>query len=125
VTRHRLWLAFWLLGCTSEASRLPVRACQEAPNAVGEWRRIPVGLETGGGEMTVVWAESEMLVWGGDYCNFACAKGARFNPTTDEWVPMRNEGAAPRSMASGVWTGDKFLVWGPSERRNENEQDFH
>jgi hypothetical protein len=38
---------------------------------------------------------------------------------------MRNEGAAPRSMASGVWTGDKFLVWGPSERRNENEQDFH
>ncbi|MDZ4405425.1 hypothetical protein [Prosthecobacter sp.] len=59
-----------------------------------------------------VWTGNEMIVWGG-YDGTYLGDGARYNPTTDIWVPL-SATAAPSGRANhgAVWTGDKMIVWG-------------
>ena len=38
---------------------------------------------------TAVWTGSEMIIWGGDFCDFTCHRlntGGRYNPSTDSWT---------------------------------------
>ena len=40
---------------------------------------------------TAVWTGAEMIIWGGRFLsgNWQCLNdGARYNPTTDTWVPL-------------------------------------
>jgi N-acetylneuraminic acid mutarotase len=66
---------------------------------------------------TAVWAEKEMIVWGGFSCT-ACANaelgtGARYNPVSDTWAPTATTGApSARANHTAIWTGSKMIVWG-------------
>jgi IPT/TIG domain/NHL repeat/Kelch motif len=64
---------------------------------------------------TAVWAGGEMIVWGGNTCTTCTgtSTGARYNTTTDSWVPVQNTNApAGRGNHSSVWTGSRMIVWG-------------
>lgn len=62
------------------------------------WTRIPS-----------VWTGSEMLVWLGDFVQM----GAKYNPATDLWVPMRmDRSPTRRHSSSAVWTGSEMIIWG-------------
>lgn len=100
------------LGCAADdLEQTP--SCVEAPGSVGQWRPIPVSLETGEGELVAVWADTELLVWGGSSCGLlACATGARYDPERASWRTLPRAGARPRAMAAGVWTGSRLVVWG-------------
>ena len=63
-----------------------------------------------------VWTGSEMIVWGGDMAdsvNGLLNSGGRYNPITDTWAPMTNDGApSARDTFSATWTGSEMVVWG-------------
>jgi len=66
---------------------------------------------------TAIWTGTEMIVWGGVSClacnNAQLNTGARYDPTTDTWVPTVTAGApSPRGNHTSVWTGSKMIVWG-------------
>ena len=66
-----------------------------------------------------VWSGEALLVWGGvsgfPPCSPDCGHGGRFVLDSRTWEPISTVLApAPRSWHSGVWTGDRFLVWGGS-----------
>jgi N-acetylneuraminic acid mutarotase len=65
---------------------------------------------------TAVWADSEMIIWGGTGESSGLTIGGRYNPTKDSWVPT---GGAPAARVShtAVWTGSEMIVWGG---RDEN-----
>jgi N-acetylneuraminic acid mutarotase len=65
---------------------------------------------------SVLWTGAEMIVWGGladgttyHYLN----DGARYNPETDTWLPMRLNGApTARADHRAVWLGSEMLILG-------------
>ncbi|HET9481050.1 MAG TPA: MopE-related protein, partial [Candidatus Polarisedimenticolia bacterium] len=64
-----------------------------------------------------VWTGDEMLVWSGQRRFFNTSRivddGARYDPVSDHWEPMSSVGAPQgRALHSGVWTGDRMIVWG-------------
>ncbi|NUP06770.1 MAG: hypothetical protein HOW73_12010 [Polyangiaceae bacterium] len=64
-----------------------------------------------------VWTGTELIVFGGRTCGLATgcevATGGRYNPATDAWSPLEPNGApSARHNHSGVWTGDRMLIWG-------------
>src|SRR5262249_9448240 len=62
---------------------------------------------------TAVWANSEMIVWGGYREAAQLGTGGRYNPSTDSWTATttKNEPAA-RWAHTAVWTGSEMIVWG-------------
>ena len=39
--------------------------------------------------------------------------GGRYDPSADTWLALPSDGApSPRHDHTGVWTGDRLLVWG-------------
>lgn len=56
---------------------------------------------------SAIWTGDEMIIWG----NFG-QTGARYNPSTDSWIPTSTDGAPRGSYHSVVWTGTKMIVWG-------------
>ena len=67
-------------------------------------------------EATAVWTGTRMLVWGGvtgPASSTQLNTGAAYDPVSDKWTPMSTTGApASRFGATGVWTGQDFIVWG-------------
>jgi hypothetical protein len=55
-----------------------------------------------------------MIVWGGyNYQdNIYPDTGGRYNPKTDSWIPTSMANALPRISSTGVWTGDRMVIWG-------------
>jgi N-acetylneuraminic acid mutarotase len=100
------------LACSSNNGDTKGEVCVERRDAVGQWLPIPDGMGIGGEETVVGWVDGELIVWGGSTCAFACAKGARFEPATNEWSPMSSDGATARAMAAGIWAGRRLIVWG-------------
>ena len=67
------------------------------------------------GSHVAVWTGTEMLLWSGTGNGAYFADGARYAPGTDSWSSMAtpsSDMAPARSFATGVWTGDRMLVWG-------------
>jgi N-acetylneuraminic acid mutarotase len=63
---------------------------------------------------TAVWTGREMIVWGGsdDFGTFF-DDGARYDPSTDSWLPMSQVGApSGRVGHTAVWTGTEMIIWG-------------
>ena len=54
-----------------------------------------------------------MVILGGKNGSTPAAVGASYNPNDNSWtaLPLTNA-PAPRSYATGIWTGDRWLVWG-------------
>src|SRR5262249_17053291 len=67
---------------------------------------------------SAVWTGSAMIVWGGTpyvapLGEEALDDGKLYDPLTDTWTPMSKAGAPiARGDFTGVWTGDKMIVWG-------------
>ncbi len=64
---------------------------------------------------TAVWTGAEMIVWGGlAYYDSALNTGARYNPSTDIWLPTSLGASAPSARVShtAVWTGTEMIIWG-------------
>jgi hypothetical protein len=61
---------------------------------------------------TAVWTGSEMIVWGGaGATGFILGDGARYNPSTDSWMPIAATGAPRERLGHvAVWTGAELIV---------------
>ncbi len=87
--------------------------CNSAP-AADCWQRRSLAPLAARAEHTSVWTGTEMIIWGGVgvggvYFN----DGARYNPTTDTWMPVADTGApSARYRHSAVWTGTEMITWG-------------
>lgn len=71
---------------------------------------------------TVVWTGQEILVWGTVSDGYASyTAGGRYNPATDSWFPMSQQGApTPRLDHQAVWTGGEMIVFGGREPDQSN-----
>ena len=80
------------------------------------WTPLPMaGVPRARYRHAAVWTGTEMIVWGG--ANYPSADflddGARFNPTTDQWMPISSHGGPEKRAAHlGVWTGSEMVIWG-------------
>ena len=64
---------------------------------------------------TVVWAGSEMILWGGHPSAGGgdLNTGGRYNPSTDSWTLTSTLNApSARSRHVAVWTGSRMVIWG-------------
>ena len=61
-----------------------------------------------------MWTGSEAIVWGGQTGDGTfLSTGGRYDPATDTWTSMSNEGAPlARVNHTAVWGGRSMLVWG-------------
>ena len=71
----------------------------------------------GAGFGSAVWTGTEMIVFGGRTCGFVTGcevdTGGLYAPATDTWRPFASAGRpSARHFHSGVWTGDRMLIWG-------------
>ena len=66
-------------------------------------------------EHTVVWTNTEMIVWGGYHYNSTQTNtGGRYNPSTDSWAATSTGTNCPweREYHTAVWTGTEMIIWG-------------
>lgn len=64
---------------------------------------------------TAIWTGSEVIYWGGmDYFfGDSTNSGERFNPSTNTWTPMSDDGAPSiRLFPKSLWTGSRMIIWG-------------
>ena len=62
-----------------------------------------------------VWTGTEVILWGGyNEATGFLNSGGRYNPATDTWATMSNDGGTliGRSRHVSVWTGTELIVWG-------------
>jgi N-acetylneuraminic acid mutarotase len=90
--------------------------------AEDQWRSVSLeGAPSPRSGHTAVWTGTEMIVWGGSShsplaTGERTATGGRYDPTTDTWTPLSEEGAPePRSGHSAVWTGSAMLIFGGAD----------
>lgn len=66
-------------------------------------------------EQTAVWADTELIIWGG-WDGMECFNtGGRYSPVSNTWVPTAvPEGTVPsrRANPTAIWTGTEMVVWG-------------
>jgi N-acetylneuraminic acid mutarotase len=63
---------------------------------------------------TVVWTGDHAIVWGGELppdSGFT-ARGAAYDPSSDEWRALPRSGLRGRAFHTAVWTGSAMIVWG-------------
>ncbi|HSY22180.1 MAG TPA: hypothetical protein VK841_08705, partial [Polyangiaceae bacterium] len=79
------------------------------------WRSIhlaPGGLIAG----AAVWTGTQMIVWGGSDSQGPTTRGYAYDPATDAWSTLTEDGApAARVDFAAVWTGQSLVIWGGNE----------
>jgi len=85
------------------------------------WTAMRAGATERGGH-TAVWTGSEMIVWGGFFCDpetgfcFALNTGGRYDGATDTWTDTSTTVApSARSTHTAVWTDGEMIVWGGAD----------
>ena len=62
---------------------------------------------------TAVWADTQMIVWGGYISTGTTNTGGKYNPGTNSWVALETANApTARYGQTAVWTGSEMIVWG-------------
>jgi hypothetical protein len=62
---------------------------------------------------SAIWTYSEMIVWGGGSEHQFYNNGGVYDPSSDRWHPMSEQGApSGRWGHAAVWTGTEMIVWG-------------
>jgi hypothetical protein len=78
----------------------------------GSWRSIPAAPIAPRSGAVVGWTGDEVLVWGGGSRNGSTARtGAAYDPAANTWRRLP-EAPIGLNLASGLWTGREFLVFG-------------
>ncbi len=81
----------------------------------GKWYRLPKHKQETRYHHTAVWTGIQLILWGGVEGNFGdrTNAGYMFDNEDDQWFAVTTEGSpSARSGHSGVWTGDRMLIWG-------------
>jgi hypothetical protein len=83
------------------------------------WKPLPEkGAPRAAVDPVVVWADHELIVWGGGTETQVTNGGARLNLATGVWTAMTQVDApTPRRGGAAVWTGKKLFVWGGWDER--------
>jgi N-acetylneuraminic acid mutarotase len=82
---------------------------------VGAWEPTATfGAPSGRSSHVAVWADNQMIVWGGrDNSGAALGDGGIYDPATRGWKPVSPANApTARYKATAVWTGTEMIVWG-------------
>src|SRR5262249_51969311 len=110
--RSQIWIVSTLLMSCVACSTLETAT---APG-VSPWSVMTAtGAPTPRIHSLAVWTGSELFVWGGRGGDDQLLNdGARYDPTTDRWLPVSHEGAPLDQTDASVivWTGLEVLVWG-------------
>jgi len=92
--------------------RLPAISAGESGCVTDTWRDTSANYPEGRQDHAALWTGTEMIVWGGISSSGAMA-GHRYDPATDTWSVIREDGApSRRAYHSAVWTGTEMIVWG-------------
>src|ERR1051326_916360 len=76
------------------------------------WESTNLNPPAGRERPPAVWTGAEMIIWGG-YGGLSLNTGARYNPSTDEWISTSTSNApSARAFHTAVWTGTEMIVWG-------------
>ena len=90
------------------------------------WREIGVaGAPFARVYPSAVWTGKEMVVWGGSISQSGAGltDGGAYNPTTDTWRTIANDGApSARRWSRPIWTGKEILFWGGADFTTTAEQ---
>lgn len=78
----------------------------------GRWSAMAPAPLTARNHATVVWAGTQLIVWGGDDGQHVFDDGAAYDPATDTWRRLPPAPIVARTMASAVWTGHELIIWG-------------
>ena len=83
------------------------------------WQTTSGGANTpmGRDEHSAIWSGTEMIIWGGRYCDTSCYvinSGGRYNPITDLWTTTSTgaNNPVPRSTHTSIWAESEMIVWG-------------
>lgn len=80
---------------------------------VGKWTATNTFGPSGRRDHTAVWAESEMIIWGGFDGSDHLDNGGLYDPVTNQWrASSVNDAPAGRSLHTSVWTGSEMIIWG-------------
>jgi len=99
---------------TTEATAQVVRSATIAQIVAGRWSTMPASPLDARLDPSVVWAGTELVVWGGDATPSGKAErnGAAYDPTTRRWQMLAPSPFTPREGAVAVWTGSEVVFWG-------------
>ncbi len=81
----------------------------------GKWYGLPKHRHETRYHNSAVWTGIQLIIWGGIEGNFGdrTNAGLMFDNEDDAWLDVSKEGApSARSGHSGIWTGDRMIVWG-------------
>jgi hypothetical protein len=78
----------------------------------GRWSAMALAPVAARNNAAVVWADTQLIVWGGDDGQHVFDDGAAYNPETDSWRRLPPAPIVARTMASAVWTGHELIIWG-------------
>ena len=82
------------------------------PVADWSWRQLPPVELVARQAHSLVWTESEVIVWGGLGGRERLRDGAAFDPAIKRWRPIADAPIVGRGAHSAVWTGTEMIVWG-------------
>jgi hypothetical protein len=78
-------------------------------SSIGTWNVLPKAPLSARQLPSVVWTDTEFIVWGGQVINDGLTDGAAYNPTTAAWRKIAETDRA-HPGATTVWTGDRMVV---------------
>ncbi len=110
-TQFVVWGGTGELGELGTGARLPLAGGTTA----GAWSPLPGGTEAPGARSghTAVWTGEKLLIWGGQQGGGFLGDGAAYDPASDEWEPLPDNGApSARFGHVAVWTGEEMLIFG-------------
>jgi N-acetylneuraminic acid mutarotase len=62
---------------------------------------------------SAVWADTEMIVWGGTGGSTPLDTGGRYDPAQEQWTDLPTDGAPEaRNLQTAIWSGSELIVWG-------------
>lgn len=100
--------------CTSAVAQ-PVADGAAYDPATNQWRAVTRSPLSARLRSVAVWADTALVVWGGNSGDTALNDGALYDPAADQWRPMAAAPLTGRFGAAAAWTGKELLIWGGGE----------
>ena len=86
--------------------------------AIDRWSPVATdGAPIGSWDPAAIWTGKELILWGGEGIDDRCREsksGARYDPATNKWTPLPDDGPFLGEIIVQAWTGGSAFVWGSS-----------